>query len=143
MKQETVTPLLKCFAADSRDWLSADLQDSLNGVIPSWVIKGGSKNLHVSFEFQGGTPATRVVAWQAIHVFSTHKAATPMPAGIAYPGVLDPGVGVALPLVCNSCEGIIHLLASLTCHPSGMQARGAQTELLVTIAEQPVFSISF
>ncbi len=142
MKQKAFTPLQKCFPPESRDW-ALECHNALSAIIPPRVIKGvNNKDPNVSFEFQGGTPASRTVVWQAIHVFCQHTTATPMPAGIAYPGVVDPGVGVALPLTYTSYQGIVHLIASLTHHPSGAHARGALTELQITITGQPLFSIS-
>ena len=65
-----------------------------------------------------------------------------MPAGIYYPGLVDPGVGIALPLNYSSYQGLVHLLACITVHPSGATARGANTTLEITIQGQPNFSIT-
>ena len=118
-----------------------EFHDLLSSTIPSWVIKGAGKDPNVSFEFIGGTAATRAFIWQAILVFCQHTSVTPMPAGILYPGIVDPGVGVALPLTYTSYQGIVHLIASLTHHPSGLPARGALTEVQISIAGQPQFNI--
>lgn len=93
--------------------------------------------------FRGGTAVTRLFAWQAIHVFSGHTAATPMPAGIIYPGLTDPGPDTALPLNYASYQGLVHLLACLTSHASGAGGHGGATTLEITLAGQPMFQVDF
>lgn len=64
-----------------------------------------------------------------------------MPAGIVYPGLNDPGVGIALPLNYASYQGLVHLVACLTMHASGANARGSAITLEITVAGQPTFSV--
>lgn len=104
---------------------------------------GDDKDLSVSFMFRGGTADTRLFAWQAILVFCGHTAATPMPAGIFFPGLADPGPDTALPLNYASYQGLVHLLACLTRHDSGAGGRGGATALEITVAGQPMFNVVF
>jgi hypothetical protein len=99
------------------------------------------QDLALSFMLQGGNMETRKFIWQAIHFFCQDTAATNMPADILYPGLVDPGVNVALPFNFWTYQGLIHLLSCLTVHPSGVPARGAATTLEIIIQGQPNFSI--
>lgn len=106
-------------------------------------MKGRSKDFPVSFIFRGGTAVTRLFAWQAIHVFSVHTAATRMPAGIIYPGLTDPSADTALPLSYASYHGLVHLVVCLMSHASGIGGRGGATTLEITVAGQPMFNVDF
>ncbi len=106
-------------------------------------IASRAQDPNVTFLFNGGTPVTRVEAWQAVLQFCNHTATTPMPACIVYPGLNDPGVGVALPSNYASYQGLIHLVACLTTHASGANARGSAITLQITVAGQPTFSVEF
>jgi hypothetical protein len=101
----------------------------------------GEKDPNVSFTIRGGTPASRRLVLQAILVFTQHTAQTPMPAVIGWPGVADPGAGVALPLTYSTYFGLFHLIASLTQHPAGAQTRGRNITLEVTPQGHDMFSV--
>ena len=137
--------LAKAFATnDVAAWIVEREGDLLHR-LPSWLQKktaSRAQDPNATFLLRGGTPVTRVEAWQAVHVFCTHTATTPMPAGIVYPGLTDPGVGVVLPLTYASYQGIIHLVACLTMHACGANARGSATTLQITVAGQPTFSVA-
>lgn len=66
-----------------------------------------------------------------------------MPADIVYPGLVDPDADTDLPLVYHSYEGLIHLLACLTRHASGVGGRGGATTLEITAEGQPMFAVDF
>ncbi len=137
--------LAKCFATNDVAWVEEKEGDLLNH-LPSWLKNKSSRwpeDPSVTFKFQGGTAATRFAAWQAVLIFCNHTKSTPMPAGTMYPGLTDPGVGVALPLTYNTFEGLIHLAACLTMHASGETARGSAITLEITVAGQSTFSIQF
>ena len=114
----------------------------MRALIPNKWIRKARKDPSVLFMLHDGTAATRTIVWQAIHVFCQHTANTSMPAGIVYPGVVDPGVNVALPLIYLTYQGLIHLLSCLSVHPSGADARGAETILQIQVQGQPDFSIT-
>lgn len=110
--------------------------------IPKKYISSKMEDLPVSFMLHGGNAATRTTLWQCIHVFGQHIATTPMPPNIAYPGLVDPGVNVALPICYASYQGFVNLLSCISVHPSGSPARGAETTLDITTQGQPTFSIT-
>ena len=137
--------MAKCFATNDVAWVE-EKEGELLDRLPSWLKNKSSRwpqDPLVTFMFQGGTAAARLAAWQAALVFCNHTKSTPMPAGIVYPGLTDPGVGVALPLSYYTFEGLIQLTACLTMHASGATARGSATTLEITVAGQPTFSVQF
>lgn len=112
--------------------------------IPEWLMFDEEANPNVSFQMNQGSPASRTHVFKAIHVFAQHTASTPMPATVDYPGIGDPGVNVALPMCYHSLIGVIHLLACLTEHPSGLAAReGPAAELAVTVQGHDMFRVRF
>ncbi len=78
-----------------------------------------------------------------MHLFATHATTTVMPTHVAYPGLVDPGVGVVLPIVYASLQGLIHLVCALALHQSGTTARGSNTNLEIVVEGQPTFSVTY
>ena len=114
----------------------------LDSIVPEWLISNQADDQAVSFMLHGGNEDSRLAIWQSVHFFCQHTATTPMPAGIVYPGLIDPGVNVALPLTYSTFQGLIHFLACLSIHPSGAPARGAATTVDITVQGQPTFSVT-
>lgn len=112
--------------------------------LPQWLLTDPSADPLITFTFSGGTPATRMHAWRAAWMFSTHSKAHVMPEQVTVAGDPgDPGQGVGLPVVYRDYSALLHLLACLTDHPSGKGARGSGTALSIAFDEHPAVSIAF